>query len=306
MHNRNGAEKCARLTGAMSHYRMLHLCLLVSMLSTAFTFTSVPAKGLPLGGSTKWEIEELEAVITFLLFDPKDSLVTVPKGLRVIPLRDVPAPEFEAHLKQHPEHADWAFSFVEFVRPKSWVLDGRALSLKDTSGIGVWFAPVDHSKLGAEVPRDKYDSILAPSPDALLVLGLWIPDREFADYMRSRGHHAEFGEVTLVKDSSGSYHGQIRLPELTVMGSATPSGEVSAEPDPFTQIFFEPGLTVEQVVIIAGANARERDCEAKWSKQGNHPLARGIFLGPTFLNVEGPINGSAYRIIEGEVSSPRK
>jgi hypothetical protein len=49
------------------------------------------------------------------------------------------------------------------------------------------------------------------------------------------------------------------------------------------------------VVVIGGANARERDCVAEWSKHGDHPLARGV-VGTTFLNIEGPIEGSAYRL----------
>jgi hypothetical protein len=30
--------------------------------------------------------------------------------------------------------------------------------------------------------------------------------------------------------------------------------------------------------------------------KGDHPLSRGVFVGPTFLNIEGPLEGSAYRI----------
>jgi hypothetical protein len=243
-------------------------------------------------------MEELEVVVTFLLFNPKDPGIALPKGLRFISLREMDAPEFQDHLKKNPEHSDWAFSFVEFVRPKTWVLDGKAPILPENGSMAVWFAPVDHSQLAAEVSRDGYERVIAPSPDAVLVLGLWIPDREYAAYMRTRGHRAEYGMATLVKDSSGTYHGELRLDDLSVKVSATPRGEVTTEPDPFTQIFFEPGETVERVVVLAGRNARERDCAADWSMKGDHLLSRGKFVGPTFLNVEGPLKGSAYRIGE--------
>jgi hypothetical protein len=244
-------------------------------------------QALPPGGTTRWEMEELEVVVTFLLFDPEDPGIALPKGLRFISLSEMDAPEFQDHLKRNPEHSDWVFSFVEFVRPKTWVLD-------------VWFAPVDHSKLAAEVSKDEYDKVIGPSPDAVLVLGLWIPDRDFAAFMRSRGHRADYGMATLIKDSSGTYHGELRLDDLNVTAWATPRGEVSREPEPFTQVFFEPGETVERVVVLAGRDARERECAAEWSKQGDHPLSRGAFLDLTFLNVEGPLKGSAYRIGEAQ------
>jgi hypothetical protein len=258
----------------------------------------VVPQDLPPGGTTSWTIQELEVIVTFLLFDPKDPAVALPTGLRFVSAREVEAPEFQEHLKQHPEHSDWAFSFVEFVRPRAWLLDGKAPTLPASGGIGVWFAPVDHSRLAAEVSRDKFEVVIAPSPDAVLVLGLWIPDREYVAYMRSRGHHAEYGTVTLVSDSKGRFQGEIALTDLNVRATATPHGEIRSEPDPFTQVFFEPGKEVENVVVLAGGNVRERDCTAEWSKKGNHPLSRGVFVGPTLLVIEGPLKGSAYRIGE--------
>jgi hypothetical protein len=272
--------------------------LLLALLIIISASSLAVAKELPPGGTTSWQIQELEVVVTFLLFDPKDPAVALPKGLRFISLNEVKAPEFQEYLKQHPEHSDWAFSFVEFGRPNAWLLDGKAPTLTENGGIGVWFAPVEHSKLAAEVSKDRFDAIIAPSPDAVLVLGLWIPDREYVAYMRARGHHAEYGMVTVVKDSKGTFHGEIQLAELNVKASATPHGETTNEPDPFTQVFFQPGEKVENVVVLAGGNVRERDCTAEWSKKGNHPLSRGVFLGPTFLTIEGPLKGSAYRIAE--------
>lgn len=258
------------------------------------------APRLPPGGTTHWDMEELEVIVTFLLFDPKDPGIALPKGLRLISLSEVNEPEFQDHLKEHPERSDWAFSFVEFVRPRTWVLDGKSPTFPANGSIAVWFAPVDHSQLAAEVPKASYERVIAPSPDALLVLGLWIPDREYAAYMRARGHKAEYGMATLTVDGDGTFHGELRLDDLTVQTTATPHGDVSGEPDPFTQVFFEPGKAVEKVVVLTGSNARERECEATWSKDGDHPLSRGAFVGPTFLNVEGPLSGSAYRISGGE------
>lgn len=260
------------------------------------------AQQLPPGGTTSWEMQELEVIVTFLLFDPKDPEVALPKGLRFVSAREVSkeSPEFQEHLKNHPEHSDWAFSFVEFLRPKTWVLDGKALTLPENGGIGVWFAPVDHSQLAAEISKGMYETVIAPSPGGMLVLGLWVPDREYAAYMRARGHHAEYGMVTLVKDKEGALQGEMQVGELNVKASAVPQGEVETEPDVFTQVFYEPGQSVENVVVLAGGNVRERECTAEWSKKGDHPLSRGVFVGPTILNVEGPLKGSAYRLREAK------
>lgn len=278
--------------GSFSVSSRLFACLAVIGLST----TVAPAQQLPPGGTTSWEMEELEVIVTFLLFDTKDPAIALPKGLRFISAREVAkeSPEFQEHLKQHPDHSDWAFSFVEFVRPKTWMLDGKALTLPENGGIGVWFAPVDHSQLAAEVSKEKYEAVIAPSPVGILVLGLWVPDREYVAYMRARGHHAEYGKVTVTKNGNGTFLGEMHVGELNVKASATPQGEVSQEPDAFKQVFFEPGKSVENVVVLAGGNVRERECTAEWSKTGDHPLARGAFVGPTILNVEGPLKGSAY------------
>jgi len=258
------------------------------------------AQELPPGGMTRWEMEELEVVVTFLLFDPKDPDIALPQGLRFISLREIDAPEFQDYLQKNPERSDWAFSFVEFVRPKTWVLDEKALTLSENQCVAVWFAPVDHSQLTTEVAHEAYETVIGPTPDALLVLGLWVPDREYAAYMQARGHRAEYGKAALVEDSNGTFRGELQLDDLNITAVATPHGEMTTKPDPFTQVFFEPGDVVERVVVLVGRNSRERTCTAEWSATGDHPLSRGTFVGPTFLNVEGPLEGRVYRIGEGQ------
>jgi hypothetical protein len=118
-----------RLRGDMasSWYRLTSCCLLLALVAVMGASSIAVTQELPPGGTTRWEMEELEVVVTFLLFDPKDPGVALPKGLRFISLREMDAPEFQVHLKKNPEHSEWAFSFVEFVRPKTWILDGKAI-----------------------------------------------------------------------------------------------------------------------------------------------------------------------------------
>lgn len=256
---------------------------------------------LPPGGTTTWEIHAPEEIVTFLLFDPKTVGISLPAGLRFVSAGRAQMPEVAEYLKQHPEHADWAFSFIEITRHKAFILDGKEPKLPENGGIGLWFAPVDPSPLTIEIPKDKFNAIIAPSLGAVLALAVWVPDREYVAYMRARGHHAEYGMVTLVKDDAGAYRGEIRLDNLHVRGSATPKGEAEGDPVSGTQVLFEPGEKVVRAVVIAGGEARNRACTAEWSKSGEHSLARGVFVGPTyFTTYSEPLKGSAYSLRDAE------
>jgi len=273
--------------------------LLIAFIALISAPPAALAQQLPPGGMTSWEIQEPEEIVTFVLFDPKSPGVSLPTGLRFVSARDAKMPEIQEYVKQHPEHAEWAFSFIEITRQKAFLLDGRAPALPKNGGIGLWFAPVDPSQLAKEIRKDAFDSIIAPSLGAVLGLGIWIPDREYVAYMRARGHHAEYGLVTLVKDRTGAFQGTIQLDNLHVRSSATPHGDVQEDPASGTQVLFAPGDKVVHAIVVAGSNARHRACDAVWSKKGKHPLSRGVFVGPTYMTTyEAPLKGSAYRLRE--------
>jgi hypothetical protein len=273
--------------------------LVFALLAMISASSVAAAQKLPPGGTTSWEIQGPEEIVTFVLFDPKTPGVSLPAGLRFVHARDAQMPEVQEYLKQYPDRAEWALSIVEITRQKAFLLDGKEPTLPENGGIGLWFAPVDPSDLTKEIGKDKFDSIIAPSLGAVLGLGIWIPDREYVAYMRARGHHAEYGMVTLVKESTGVFRGEIRLDGLHVQSSATPHGDVREDPASGTQVLFAPGKTVVNAVVVAGSNARHRTCTADWSKKGDHPLARGVFVGPTYLTTyDAPLKGSAYLLRE--------
>jgi hypothetical protein len=256
---------------------------------------------LPSGGTTTWEIQEPEEIVTFVLFDPRSPGVSLPTGLRLVFARDAKMPEVQEYLKQHPDHAEWAFSIIEITRQKAFLIDGKGPTFPEGGGIGLWLAPVDPSQLAGHIEKEMFDTIIAPSQDAGLTLGIWVPDREYVAYMRARGHHAEYGMVTLVKGSNGLYRGEIRLDNLYIRSSATPHGDVREDPTAGSQVLFAPGETALDAIVIAGSNARHQVCTADWSKEGDHPLARGVFIGPTYLTTYGvPLMGGAYRLREGK------
>lgn len=277
-----------------------HACsILFTFLVLSSASSTARAQELPAGGTTAWEIQGPEEFVTFLLFDPKAPGVSLPAGLQFLSAQDAGMPEILEHLKLHPEHSEWAFSILEITRHKAFLLDGRAPKLPENGGIGLWFAPVDPSQLAGEISQEAFDSIVVPSLGAVLGLGIWIPDREYVEYMRVRGHHAEYGLVTLEQDSTGVFHGEIRLDDLQVRSSAKPQGDPQEDPTSGTQVLFAPGESVVQAVVIAGSGASNRLCEAEWSKEGKHPLASGVFVGPTYMTTyKAPLKGSAYRLRE--------
>lgn len=286
-------QRALRRGTSLWSYILACTAVLISAASPAL------AQQLPPGGKTTWEIQGPEEIVTFVLFDPKARGVSLPAGLRFVSAREAQMPEVQEYLKQHPDHSEWTFSFIEITRQKAFLLDGKAPKLPRNGGIGLWFAPVDPAQLAEEITKDKFDTIVAPSLGAVLGLGIWIPDREYVAYMRARGHHAEYGMVTLVKDSTGAFQGEIRLDNLHVRTSAAPHGEVREDPASGTQVLFAPGDKVVHAVVVAGSNARHRACAAEWSKKGNHPLSRGVFVGPTyFTTYEAPLKGSAYPLRE--------
>lgn len=277
----------------------LHLVtrsLLSAVLCVMVMSSSAVAQQLPAGGTTTWVIDGPEEIVTFVLFDPKAPGVSLPAGLRFVLARDVPMPEIQEHLKQHSDHAEWAFSFIEITRQKAFLIDGKGPTLPENGGVGLWFAPVDPSQLAQEIPKEKFDTIIAPSLGAVLALGIWIPDEEYVSYVRARGHHAEYGMVTLVRDSTGALQGEIRLDDLQVRGSAAPHGDWRDDPEGGTQVLFAPGeMVVSAVVVVAANGGRHMDCTAQWSKEGRHPLSGGVFVGPTyFTTYDSPLKGSAY------------
>ncbi len=286
-------------TRRASWYRLAPCSLLLSLVAVMGAVSVTVAQELPPGGTTSWEIQGPEEIVTFVLFDPRTPGVSLPAGLRFVSARDAGMPEVQDHLKQHPEHADWAFSFIEITRQKAFVLDGKQPTLAKDAGIGLWFAPVDPSQLAEAIDKKRFESIIAPSLGAALGLGIWVPDREYVAYMRARGHHAEYGEVTLVKDDTGAFRGELRLDDLQVRATATPQGDAREDPEGGTQVLFAPGESVVSAVVVAGSTARHRVCTASWSKEGNHALSRGVFVGPTYLTTyDSPLKGSAYRLRE--------
>lgn len=64
-------------------------------------------------------------------------------------------------------------------------------------------------------------------------------------------------------------------------------------------MLFTPGKDVEAAFVLAGSTAYHRECKAAWAKSGDHPISRGVILGPTYMTTyANPLKGSRYSLRE--------
>lgn len=265
------------------------------------SFTSiffVPfAQTLPPGGITNWEIHGTEEIVTFALFDPKSAGIELPSGLSFIPASVIKMPQVIEYLKEHPEYSHWAFSIIEITKQKQFIIDGRALAAKKDGAIGLWFAPVDASNLSEKIPAEAFNKIIKPAIGAVLALGVWVPDKEYVAYMKSKGHYGEYGDVTMTIDSAGIYRGEIQLDNLVIKNTANPLEGEQKDPTAGTQLMFSTGSDVVSAIVLSGSGAVHKNCKAEWNIAGSHPLSRAVLVGPTFLTTyENPLKGSLYKL----------
>jgi hypothetical protein len=259
-------------------------------------FYSVSAQ-LPSGGITKWEIHGVEEIVTFALFDPKSLDNALPSGLSFVPAHLIEMPEIMEYIKEHPEYSDWAFSIIEITRQKAFIIDGRALKIEKDDAIGLWFAPVDASNLAEKIPSEAFNKIIKPALGSVLALGVWVPDRDYVAYMKSKGHYGEYGDVTMITDSAKTYSGQIRFDNLELRTSARPLGVERKDSTVGIQLMFFKDIEVINTIVVSGSDAVHKNCNAEWSVAGTHPLSKAVLVGPTFLTTyEQPLKGSLYKL----------
>ncbi len=252
---------------------------------------------LPPEGAASWEIHGMEEYVTFVLFDPAASGIELPHSLRWMRADEAPMPFVKEYVASHPEVAGFAFSFIEITKQSQFVVDGRSPELPENGGIALWFAPVDASAFVAKTSGSALATAIQGSEGSVVGLGIWMQDRQFVDYLRELGHHAEYGEVTLVDDGTGRARGLLRTDELTIDLSALPHGDSMTEDVAATQILFSSQLGPSRALVISAANPTHRECQADWSLTGRHPLGRAVRVGPTFRTTyPAALTGRAYAV----------
>lgn len=263
--------------------------LCVCLLPAVHAVAQIPA--LPEGAQTKWVVDGPEEIVTYLIFDPATVRERLPDFLRFITIKELSAGNVawaREHLGQFPLHADWGISFLEIVRMKTFMIDGRSPEWPEDGAAALWFA-----RVAAVDPEND----LGPGRP-FLALEFWIPDRDYVAYMRGKGHHASYGDARLRRAANNDWLGSIQAAGVSLSARCSPGDETAGFGSAGMQAIFPPansGMT--GFVRIAFAGHREQPCAdgAAWKLSGDHPLAKGMILGASSFQFGYDLIGGAYR-----------
>jgi hypothetical protein len=252
--------------------------------------TQVPA--LPAGAETRWIVGQPNEIVAYVVFDPASVAPQLPQQLRFVTVSELATTGVRwasDHLAKHPAHARWGVSFFEIVRAGRFAIDGRSPNWPSHGAAAVWCA-----RVAPAVPTTD----LGPGRP-FLELEFWMPDRAYAAYMRGKGHHATYGDVTLVENANGTWRGTIDIDGLSAVAECTPIGPVTGGAQSAgTQVFFPPASSgLRTIVRVAFAGHREQECgeDSSVILRGSHPLAKGTVLAPSSFQYGYELSGGAYR-----------
>ena len=236
--------------------RFLFFALLSSSLLAADLPTSVPA--LPDGARTEWLVAGPEELVLYLAFDPATVQRRLPSHLRFITIAELASGGVDwakDFLGQHPTRARWGVSFLEFVRARTFSIDGRAPVWPAHGALALWFARVAPSDPAADLGPGR----------PLLALDFWLPDRAYVSYMSGKGYYASYGAVRLSPSARGQWSGSLAVDDLSISAECTPVGPVTGGPGSAAmQTLFPPASSAgADLVRIAfagqpGAGMRDR------------------------------------------------
>ncbi len=246
---------------------------------------------LPEGGLAKWTVDGVQEIVCYAVFDPKTVAPLVPQELRFIRVDELAAGGVQwakDHLDVYPAHSAWGVSFLEIVRSRVFSIAGREPRLPTDGAVALWCARVALTGNQVDAPRP------------FLILGFWVPDQDYAEYMRQKGYYATFGQVTLARQSDGSWIGSIRAENLSVAAVCRPEGLTrGGEGAAGTQSFFPPAnSSLRNYVRVVFAGHREQECSetSSWTITGTHPLAYSTVLKPYNFQYGYRLSGAVFQI----------
>lgn len=233
------------------------IAILAALALTVLTATRGAAQRLPLpdGARTHWVVKEPQEIVGYLVFDPATVAERLPSTLRFISVGELARGGVSwavRYLADAPSRDAWGVSFVEIVRADTFTINGRTPRWPAYGAAALWFARV--------APADSTADLGPGVP--LLVLDWWVPDSSYTAEMRRLGHYASYGNVQLLQDAHGAWHGSLRAEGLRVAAACTPSGAESGGPaSRGMQALFPPASSgVSGVVRISFVGHRERTC----------------------------------------------
>ncbi len=289
--SRSGSAPIVRHGFGVQRRSLGALVVVFACIALAPETLSAAMPALPAGATTRWVVGDPHEIVTYLTFDPASVAGKLPPSLRFVTVEELATdgvPWAVEYLAAHPAHGGRGVAFLEIVRTGVFTIDGRAPRWPEDGAMGLWCARVEPANAGTDLGPGR----------PLLVLELWMPDRDYVAYMLRKGHHASYGDVTLRRAPDGTWHGSIRTPDFAAAGECLPTGPASGGPGSAgTQAFFPPLTSAAKgVVRLAFAGHRVQECgaSASWHLGGTHPLASALLLPPTTFQYGYDLVGGAY------------
>jgi hypothetical protein len=262
--------------------KILSFFVIAVTLVTPWLRGQVPT--LPEGAQTRLVIAGNEEIAVQLLFDTAGVADRLPDGLRFVTLADVASrlPAAQGYLAAHPEHAQYGVSFLE-IASGDFSIDGRKPQWPKNGANALWFAQV--TSIG-----QKDERVRGPEHLSLLLL---VPDKDYAKYMNTRGHYAQYGDVTLHRDKAGVRHGTIKTADLEVEAECTPTDQLRTR-GLIYQTIYPPRETVNAFLVLTVNGLRDGECRGTWRISGTHLLSKAVVVGAPIFGCCGDLLGGAY------------
>lgn len=229
---------------------------------------------LPSGAVSSSSMGLADEIVLYLTFDPAITQDLLPPGIRFRTLEEIARrPDSAAiaeHLRRHPEHKGWAYSFVEIIHPASLEYDGYKARLGARGGMAVWYAYAART--------DTSDT--RPKGSQLAALGTWLSDKRLVKQMRAKGYPAEYAKIEFRRDRSGVVRGRLKTGGLEVRGRCRLEGEPYT-PDfgtpPFMQTLWTPRALGQTFEIVTFYGHAQQKCGApEWEMSGTDLLANAF------------------------------
>jgi hypothetical protein len=260
-------------------FRMKRQCFIILIAVYCFGLLLNPQAAsaqfgeLPDGAVSNSSMGSADEIVLYLPFDSAATDL-LPQGIRFRTLEEIAqrpnGAAFAEYLRSHPEHKDWAYSFIEIIHPVSLEYDGYTARLGARGGIAVWYAYVARTDTTDARPRGYQ----------LFSLGTWFSDKKLAALMRARGYPAEYARVNFRQEPSGLVLGEMKSRNLKVSGRCWLSGKPYA-PDfgkpPFMQTIWTPRTLASTFEIITYYGHAQQECRnPEWRISGASLLANAF------------------------------
>ena len=251
----------------------------LSSLAHAQTPTSSNSSGsekfgeLPPNPLTRWELAGVQAEIcNEHLIEPSLVVGKVPSGFRFVTVAEHAKNDDKAAkiLQAHPEHANYTFGILCFVKLDSLEIEGVRANTKGSTAFAFWWAPTVTTALFDKRARGDMTWIQLAS---------WYPRSGInRAKILAIDPQAEFTSLKMVSTEARVWQIRLKMRQAEIKGSFRVHGDRKEMTYPLPQFSTVPLKTAETTYfsVFTYFGHHSQDLEGEWRAKGRHALARAI------------------------------